>query len=218
MPNPPPPQQPNPTASGAPTQRRPVVLGILGGIASGKSTVAAEFAQQGFAVVDADEVAREVVASPEIIRQLRDAFGPGVLTPEGGLDRPALAQAAFANAQSREALDGITHPPIRRRLLELLEHHRSQSRDVLLDVPLLLESDYARFCDGMVFLQVPEAVREARAQMRGWQPGERSRREAHQTDLKTKEAAATWVIENGGDAANLPAQVTAIVASLPGPG
>jgi len=188
------------------------VLGILGGVASGKSAVARLLAGPRGIVVAADEVAAAVLALPEVIARIRDRFGPGVLGPDGGIDRAALAERVFA-AEDRESarrdLESWTHPPVRARILErLLEARAAGVPCVVLDVPLLLENDAAhglvRHCDALVYVDVDPETRDLRAQRtRGWGPGEVARREAAQIPPEEKRDRADLVIPNHGSQEDL---------------
>lgn len=172
------------------------VLGLLGGVASGKSSVARAFEARGFLRLDADELARKLTDLPEIRSALATRFGAVVLDEQGGLDREALARVAFADAEATADLNAIVHPAVRLSLVQALD--RAANRPVVLDVPLLLESPLAARVSRWLFIEMPEELREARAATRGWAPGERARREARQLPLATKRARAHAVLENCG--------------------
>jgi dephospho-CoA kinase len=183
-------------------------VGILGGIASGKSAAAAGLAGDDGRVVSADLLAAEELASPEGVRFLRESFGAELLDAGGRPDRNALAALAFDPARGPDArarLEGWIHPRVRARIKGLLEDARVAAVPiVVLDVPLLLENDeshgLARACDALVFVESDEAERESRARTsRGWQPGEIRRREAVQLPLATKRARAHHVLQNQGN-------------------
>ena len=197
----------------------PVVLGLLGGVASGKSTVAGLFAQRGLVHVDADQVARTVSEDPGILGAIRAALGPGALGPDGRLDRPAVARLVFSDPVLRQRLDEITHPPVRRRILAELAAARARGESVLLDVPLLLEGGLIDQCDAAVFVAADRAERLRRAALRGWGPDELDRRERAQAPLAEKQARARFTVDNGGSLAATAAQVDAVLAQLaPGTG
>jgi len=197
----------------------PVVLGLLGGVASGKSTVAGLFAQRGLVHVDADQVARTVSEDPGILGAIRAALGPGALGPDGRLDRPAVARLVFSDPVLRQRLEEITHPPVRRRILAELAAARARGESVLLDVPLLLEGGLIDQCDAAVFVAADRAERLRRAALRGWGPDELDRRERAQAPLAEKQARARFTVDNGGSLAATAAQVDAVLAQLaPGTG
>jgi dephospho-CoA kinase len=172
------------------------VLGLLGGVASGKSTVATLLARRGYLHLDADALARQAVERPEIRSALAARFGSDLHDGEGGLDRALLADRAFRDPAATADLNAIVHPWVRDRLVEGLDG--AGPRPVVLDVPLLMESPLAERVDTWVLVEAPEAARDARAASRGWSPGERARREARQADLVAKRRRADRVLENSG--------------------
>lgn len=199
---------------------RTVVLGVLGGIACGKSRVAAGLAGPGGLVVSADALAHEALASPEVRAAVAQDFGPGVLGADGAVDRAALARVVFADGAARRRLEGWIHPWVRARIWAALEGARREGRPrVVLDVPLLLEHDaehgLAGACDHLVFVEVPAAARDRRAVLtRGWEPGEVARREAAQLPLSEKRRRADVVVRNDGTLEDLDAAIAAALAEL----
>jgi dephospho-CoA kinase len=194
----------------------PVVIGLLGGIAAGKSTVAEAFAAHGLVHVDADRIAREVAAEPAVLRELAQAFGPAALRPDGTLDRQAVAALVFADATARRRLEAITHPAIRRTILERIAAARTAGRSVLLDAPLLLEGGLIEQCDATVFVHASDSVRLQRARERGWDAAELARRELAQAALPAKRARATYHLDNDGPLEGTRTQVAAILQQLQG--
>jgi len=188
------------------------VIGLLGGVASGKSTVARHMAERGLVHVDADRLAREVVAEPAVRQAIAQRFGEDLYDAQGALDRALLARRAFQDASSTEDLNALVHPAVRDRIVAELA--AAGERPVVLDVPLLLESPLAEHVTTWVFIDVDEARRDARAADRGWAPDERSRRESHQATLAEKRAAAHHVLENKGEIDDLGAQVDALLEQL----
>jgi dephospho-CoA kinase len=172
------------------------VLGVLGGVASGKSTVATLLARRGYLHLDADALARQAVERPEVRQALAARFGSDLYDDEGTLDRALLARRAFCDPAATADLNAIVHPWVRDRLVEALDG--AGPRPVVLDVPLLLESPLAERVDTWLLVEAPEAAREARAASRGWSPGERARRETRQADLVAKRRRADRVLENSG--------------------
>ena len=128
--------------------RKPVVIGLTGGVAAGKSTVARLFASHGLVPIDADAHARLAAADPEVIAAVRASFGEAVVTPDG-LDRKALAQLVFADEAARSRLEAILHPRIRASILADLEAHKARGDSILLDVPLMHETGLVEFFDGL---------------------------------------------------------------------
>ncbi len=198
------PQQPEP----------PVVIGLLGGVAAGKSTVAAMFGEAGLRVLDADKKAHAVVRIPAVRDQLVARFGPELLGPDGELRRKHLADLVFRDAEARRDLGAITHPAIRAELEAELDQARAQGQSVVLDVPLLLEGGLIQRCDHAVFVEASEATRSARAQRRGWDAAELSRREASQASLAEKAARCEFTVQNDDDLAQTRRQVEQILQRL----
>jgi len=188
----------------APVAHRTTVFGLLGGIAAGKSLVAALLAGPGGLVLDADRMAHEELESPAGRQRLVERYGSSVLTPAGAIDREFLARHAFSKAGERRWLEGWIHPAVRVRIGAQLSAARDRGvACVVLDVPLLLENDAQHHlvaaCNALVFVDASAEVREHRArQSRGWPPGELARREAAQLDLDEKRARADHVVTNEG--------------------
>ena len=202
-----------------PIERRtePAVIGVLGGIASGKSEVARSLAGSRGVVLAADLFAADVLAEPDTAEWLRTTFGPEVLTPEGRPDREALAKLVFSDSKARERLEGWIHPRVRERIAAGLAEARANERTpIVLDVPLLLENDHAHRltgeCDFLVFIETDPEVRDRRAQeRRGWAPGEVERRERLQIPLAQKRSRARHVIENRAGLTELQARVREVL-------
>ncbi|MCA9772596.1 MAG: dephospho-CoA kinase [Myxococcales bacterium] len=179
-------------------------VGLTGGIATGKSTVAAMFVELGACLVDADRAAREVVR-PHMPawKDIVDAFGPGVLRPDETLDRPKLGAIVFADGDARARLEAITHP----RIYEWMaardaECAASGAAVCLVDVPLLFEKGLQGLYDRVVLVQVPRPVQLARLIARdGIAPADAEARLAAQMPIEDKIALADHVIDNGGDLA-----------------
>ncbi|MGY1738914.1 dephospho-CoA kinase [Geodermatophilus sp. SYSU D00684] len=182
-------------------------IGLTGGIGSGKSTVAALLAARGALVVDADRIAREVVepGTPGLAAVV-DAFGPEVLTPEGALDRPALAAVVFADPQARARLDGIVHPLVRARALEVVQA-AAEDAVVVQDVPLLVETGQAGAYDLVLVVEADLDTRVARLVLRGLTADDARARIAAQATDEQRRAVADVVLDNSGAPEALAAQV-----------
>ena len=172
-----------------------LVLGLAGGVSSGKSTVAALFKKWGARVVDADALGHQVLQRPEIRRRLAREWGSGIMH-RGRVDRAALASLVFRSKSSIRKLNRIVHPVIRRRIRRELK--TSSRRGVVLDAALLFENGLDRVCDATVFVHAPASLRRRRAAARGWNRGEVARREKHQWPPFRKEKLADFVINNSG--------------------
>jgi dephospho-CoA kinase len=193
-------------------------VGLTGGIASGKSTVSAILRELGAVVIDADQLAREVVARGTTgLTAVVEEFGPGVLTPEGDLDRPALAATVFGDAAARRRLEAIVHPLVRRRIAEL-EAEAPAGALVVHDIPLLAESGRADSFDAVVVVDAPEESQVARMVCdRGWTEDEARARMAAQSTRAARLAMATYVIDNSGTVEELHRQVEELYAKLAPP-
>mgnify|MGYP001345615130 CR=1 FL=1 len=196
------------------------VIGVLGGIASGKSHVAASLAGSGGAVIDADELAHEVLASDEVTALVVEAFGEAALGADGRPDRGALAELVFSDAGQRERLEGWIHPRVRAKIQVALDEAKARNTGpVILDVPLLLENDaehgLVTQCDHLVFVESDIDSREQRATAsRGWSPGEVARREQSQLALAQKQARADHTIVNRGSLEELDRAATLLREQL----
>ena len=198
------------------------LVGLTGGIGSGKSTVARLLAAHGAIVVDADEVAREVVEPGEpALAAIADRFGRDVIDPEGRLDRAALATIVFGDEAARRDLEGITHPRIGERVAARIAQARAdeeadgRERVVVVDHPLLVESGAAAGYETVIVVEAPMEVRVRRlVEARGMAESDARARMQAQADDATRRAAATHVIDNGGDLDALEDQVAGILADL----
>jgi dephospho-CoA kinase len=182
-------------------------IGLTGGIGSGKSTVSAMLAARGAVVIDADRIAREVVepGTPGLAA-VAEAFGPGVLTADGSLDRPALAAIVFADPAAREKLDGIVHPLVRSRAAELAAA-APEGTVVVHDVPLLVETGQTGSYDLVLVVQADPDTRIDRLVRRGMTEEDARARIAAQATDEQRRAVADVVLENDGTPEDLAEQV-----------
>lgn len=192
------------------------VIGILGGVASGKSVVSSLLVKAGAEIFDADRAGHEALRDPAVKKVLRETFGPEILTPEGEIDRKALGGLVFGPAEdapeNRQKLNAIAHPYITARWREFLEDAvRRGAGLVVLDAPLLLEAGLDAECDEILFVDTPAARRLDFAAARGWTPQQWSAREQSQVPLEEKRDAATWILDNSRDLAFLEAQVASFL-------
>lgn len=183
-----------------------IVIGLVGKIAAGKSTVAKHFATRGACVIDADAIAHEVLAEPDARAAIAARFGPDVLDENGLVRRPALAERVFgpesSHAMALADLEAIVHPRVHRRIAAALEALRSAKPApglgdpvVVLDVPLLLRAGWADICDHIVHVTCDEDVRRARLAARGISREQQAAREA------------SWQGPADGDLTGLPAGI-----------
>ncbi|HET7724041.1 MAG TPA: dephospho-CoA kinase [Propionibacteriaceae bacterium] len=192
-----------PRSSGGPS----VVVGLTGGIASGKSSVAALLADRGAVVIDADVLAREVVAKGEpLLDRVAQQFGTGVLTPDGSLDRAALGRIVFADEKARKDLEALVHPAVRRRAEEL-EAAAPDGSVVVHVIPLLVETGQADRFDLVVVVDADETTQLSRIRARDGLDDEQARaRIAAQASREARLSVADVVVDNSGSPQDLEAQ------------
>jgi dephospho-CoA kinase len=194
-----------------------LVFGLTGGLASGKSTVAARFREVGVPVIDADQLAREVVIPgsaglAEVVR----AFGADILFPDGSLDRVKLGDRVFAEPSNRQKLNAILHPRIGALSLSRIEAlSAAGERLACYEAPLLVENGIADMFRPLVVVAVPEAVQVARAVSRdGCTEAQARARLAAQKPLADKIAVADYVIDNAGSREATERQADEVLASI----
>ncbi|HEY4235595.1 MAG TPA: dephospho-CoA kinase [Lacipirellulaceae bacterium] len=185
-------------------------LGIVGGVASGKSLVSQYLSELGAGVLDADKASHEVLANdPHVHDALVNRWGRSILNDAGQIDRKAVATRLFADAndpagEDRKFLEKLLHPRIRERLDEQRQAFAREGRPaVVLDAPLLLEALWGPMCDVIVMVDAPREMRLAHASERGWTEAEFDRRESAQWPVEEKRRHATVVLENVGSPADL---------------
>jgi dephospho-CoA kinase len=190
-------------------------VGLTGGIASGKSTVARMLADLGATVIDADQLAREVVAkgTPGLERVVA-AFGPEILTEDGEMDRPAVGRLVFGDEARRRTLEGIVHPLVFERYAEL-EAAAPADGIVVHDIPLLAESGRAETFDAVIVVETPTEVQvERMLRDRGWTREDAESRIAAQATPDQRRAIATYLIVNTGTHEDLRQRVTEVFEQL----
>lgn len=190
-------------------------VGLTGGIASGKSTVSAQLRELGAVVIDADQIAREVVArgTPGLAAVV-EAFGADVLTPEGDLDRPKVGAIVFADADQRRRLEAIVHPLVFERYAEL-EASAPADAVVVHDIPLLVESGRAEEFDAVIVVDAPEELQvERMVRDRGMSEDDARARIGAQATREHRRAVATHLIDNAGTREDLRRQVAEVFAAL----
>ena len=180
-----------------------LVIGILGGVASGKSLVSSELARLGAGVLDADRAGHEVLRMPAIMAAARERWGDDIFGADGQVDRKRLAKIVFSpppeGPRQRKYLEELTHPEIG-RLLERQAREMSEAGAVaaILDAPLLLEAGWDKFCGRLIFVDAPRELRLRRALARGWSEKEFAVREGVQECLESKRGRADVVVDNSG--------------------
>jgi dephospho-CoA kinase len=195
------------------------VLGILGGIGSGKSTIARLFGEFGARVLDADVRAHEVLADHDVVRELVAQFGQEIVDDDGRIVRARLAAKVFGDGKEAELarLNAVIHPRVRRFLeVDLARARRDGVLVVCLDVPLLIESGLDAMCDRLVYVRASPERRAQRCAARGWSQDEFNRREARQLELSKKESVADFIIDNDDDLRAVKARVGSVYGELAG--
>ncbi|MDX2017647.1 MAG: dephospho-CoA kinase [Planctomycetota bacterium] len=203
---------------------RAMVIGIVGGIGSGKSTVGRLIAEMGGGIViDSDALAKQALERDDVRAQLVRWWGPGVLAPDGRVDRAKVAAIVFEKPEERTKLEALVHPIVRQSRAEVIAQAKAAGLDgrdggrtlAVIDAPLLLEAGIDKECDLVVFVDTPRERRLARVSAtRGWTEAELARREAAQWDLDKKKAASDAVISNAGDEVALREGVRAFLARI----
>jgi dephospho-CoA kinase len=193
-----------------------LLVGLTGGIGSGKSTVARLLERRGAAVIDADHLAREAVAKGTPgFRLVVEAFGPDVLTPDGDLDRAALAARIFSDPVQKATLEAIVHPEVARRFEDRVAEHRASDRIVVYVTPLLVELGLAPAFDVVVVVTASPHLRVSRvASDRGLTPDEVRRRMAAQATDDRRAEVADFLIDNDGSLGDLVPQVDRLWGDL----
>ncbi len=205
--------------SSPPLSHHPPIIGLAGGIGSGKSEVARILADLGCIVVDSDKEAKEALDRPEVRDRLVAWWGPSVLDASGKVNRRAVADIVFASPKDRAALESLVHPLVRARRADLRDRARAANAPAaVIDAPLLFEAGVDAECDAVLFIDSPREVRLARLKGRGWDEAELARRESAQLPLEEKQRRSTMTIVNAGTPSALRESTARALASLTGKG
>ena len=192
------------------------IIGILGGIGSGKSTAAAAFACLGCAVIDADALAHEVLGRPEVVAAVAERFGDEVLDAAGAVDRRRLARAVFEDPAGVEFLNGLIHPRVLRVCEGLIEQYQADAvSGVVLDMPLLLEAGWEKKCDFLVFVDCEAAKRLERSAKKGkMDASQLKKREKYQISLDKKKEIAHYRVHNNSEISDVAEQIAQIFSCI----
>ncbi len=180
---------------------RPMVVGLLGGVASGKSTAARFFEACGARVIDADRLAHQALEQPEVVEAIRTRWGEEYMNASGKPDRARIAEQVFGDAGRLSELTRWVHPPTLRMIREELKDALAANAAplIVIDAPLLVEAGIDDWCDRLIFVEADPARRIERVRgERNWSDDELSRREAHQQPEDEKRRRADYVIDNNG--------------------
>ena len=194
-----------------------LVVGLTGGIGSGKSTVAELLAERGAAIVDADRVARQVVEpGTPAHAALVERFGAGIVDADGRIDRPALAAAAFGDPAALADLNAITHPAIGIEMVRQRDEHAATDRVVVLDIPLLTEAHRELLSlAAVIVVDTPvETALQRLVELRGMDRADAEARMAAQVDRATRLSVADLVVDNSGDRPHLVGEVDRVWAAI----
>jgi dephospho-CoA kinase len=202
---------------GQTSRRRKPVIGLAGGIGSGKSTVAKIMSELGAGVIRSDDLASVEIDAPDVRDVLRQWWGGEVFAADGLPDRQKVAAIVFADAAQRHRLEALIHPRVEVRRADLMVELEAQNkiRAIVLDSPLLYEVDLDLICDAVVFVDAELALREERSEKsRNWPAGELARREKTQQPLDMKRARADYTVDNNSTLAALRRQVEGVFAQI----
>jgi dephospho-CoA kinase len=198
-----------------------LVVGLTGGIGSGKSTVSEGLAERGAVVVDADAIVRDLQApGGAVLATMVERFGPEILRPDGTLDRQRVADRVFADPTELEALNAIVHPAVGEEIRRRLEEQRGTDRVVVLDIPLLVERSGYETAGTIVVDIDPEIAVRRLVSARGFSEPDARARIANQASRADRLAVADFVISNDGSMGDLHRQIDdcwAWIAQLPPP-
>jgi dephospho-CoA kinase len=197
-----------------PRARKPVI-GLVGGIGAGKSTVAETLVRHGGKIVAGDPLGHEALEQRDILDRIADAFARrDILTAEGKVDRKKLGKVVFPSPVERSRLEHLVHPYIEERISEEIDkaQNDSKAKFVVLDAAVMLEAGWDDVCDKLIYVDAPRPVRLARVKaQRGWTDTDLANREAVQMPAEKKKERADAVVDNGGSPASTTTQVDELV-------
>ncbi len=197
--------------------RKKPIIGILGGIASGKSSIAAEFGKLGCKVIDADKIAHKLLDEPNVKKEVISFFGERILAKGGKIDRKKLADVVFSDAHKLSALNTIIHPLVLEQAEELIERYNRENKvnGIVLDMPLLVEVGWDKRCDRLIFVDCRQQLRVDRAgKMHLFDKKQFKMRENFQISLDNKAKLSDNTIDNNSDFSDLAKQVTEIFSYI----
>ena len=190
-----------------------IIIGILGRICSGKSTVAREFGRLGCGVVDADAIAHGLLERSDIKEQIKEAFGDDVFDTAGRVDRNKLAEKVFEDEKTVERINRIIHPPVLAKCAELIAEFNSRSdiKAIVLDIPLLAETGWVDKCDKLIFVDCADEIRARRTAKKGlFTKNQLKKRENFQIFLDKKKKIADYIVSNNSGLSATAEQVVRI--------
>ena len=193
------------------------IIGILGGVASGKSTVAAEFAKLGCKIIDADRIAHELLKRKDVKEKVVSVFGESILDSAGKIDRRKLADILFGDGGKLASINKMLHPLVLARAEQLIEQYKQENRvkAIVLDMPLLVEVGWAERCDKLIFVDCRRELRVDRAKKIGIMTENQLKiRENFQISLDRKATITDNTVNNNSDLSGLAKQVADIFSHI----
>jgi dephospho-CoA kinase len=192
------------------------IIGLAGGIASGKTTVATILADLGAAVINADQINHEELNDPDVLDRLKQWWGHAVISPDGRADRDAIRQFVGNDPTQRRRLEQLVHPRIARRSESLIARYQSDPdvRAIIWDAPLLYEVGLAERCDFVIFVETDRQARLERVRQRGWSENDLERFEGSQEPLEAKKRRADYVVRGDGDLQALRGEVEKVLSTI----
>ena len=193
------------------------IIGIVGGIGSGKSFVARLFGDEGGLVIDSDVQVRQAYTRPDVRARLREWWGDIAFDEQGEIDRAAIARRVFSDPAEKRKLEGVLHPLVAEMRQRQMEDSAGDPRvkAFIWDTPLLVETGLHRECDAVVFVDAPEEQRKERVMARsGWTPRQWAAREKSQLPLDKKREVAKYIIENTAGADDVRSQVRRVLSRI----
>ena len=191
------------------------IIGILGGIGSGKSFVADQFKAFGCLVIHADELAAKAYNHPDVRHTLQEWWGTEVFHETGAVNRAFIAQKVFNNPVELDKLEKLIHPIVANLRNQLMQKMPPETQAIIWDIPLLAEIGLDKDCDYTIFVDVPDTIRLERVEKnRGWTPQELARREKIQIPLDKKRKLATFIINNTAGADEVRCQISHLLPQI----
>lgn len=192
------------------------VIGIIGGIGSGKSFVASLLEELGACVIRSDDLVHQVYARPQVKSVLKQWWGEGVFKPDGSVDRKAIAHRVFSDSRQRARLEQLIHPLVNEERQRIMEQKQEDPlvKAFVWDTPLLVETGLHHQCDAVIFVDAPWEVRLQRVSQRGWDAQELLRRENSQLPLDKKREISDYIVSNAANTASARSQVRQIFSQI----
>jgi dephospho-CoA kinase len=192
------------------------VIGILGGVCSGKSAVAAEFARLGCSVIDADKIAHRLLDKKTVRKKIIDIFGQAILNAAGKISRRKLADVVFSDGDKLKLLNNLIHPLVLTKTEQLIKQYNSQpgTKAIVLDMPLLAEVGWHKHCDRVIFVECNRQKRLKRAEKSGLYVKNQLKRENFQISLDKKARISDNTIDNNSDLSALVRQVAEVFSRI----